>query len=165
MDFLVGPAQTIAAAARLSREMGCVNQLAGQIRGVLLAAAVVPQADRLEIEQAWNCRVDEHYGMTETGLAGAVGCTVPGGYHMWESDLYYEIIDPVTGKPQPEGVRGEIVVTTLTRKAMPFIRYRTGDYSRFLPGPCPCGSVLHRLGRVEARAVPKAFSERNLSNL
>lgn len=160
VDFLVGPAETIAAAAHLSRKMGCAQQLAKQVRGVLLAAAFVSPANRLEIEQTWHCRVDEHYGMTETGLAGAVGCPVPGGYHVWESDLYYEIIDPVSGIPQPEGVRGEIVVTTLTRKAMPFIRYRTGDYSRFLPETCPCGSVLRRLGRVDKRAEPKVFSER-----
>lgn len=166
VDFLVGAAETVAAVARLSQQKGLAPQLAQQVRGVLLAAAFVSPADRLEIEQTWDCRVDEHYSMTETALAGAVGCPAPGGYHVWESDLYYEIIDPVTGLPQPEGVRGEIVVTTLTRKAMPFIRYRTGDFSRFLPGPCPCGSMLRRLGRVEQRAQPKVFSERTTrSNL
>lgn len=166
VDFLVGPAETVAAAARLSRQQGRAQQLADRVRGVLLAAAYVSPGNRSEIEQTWSCRVDEHYGMTETALAGAVGCPVPGGYHVWESDLYYEIVDPSTGIPQPEGVRGEIVVTTLTRKAMPFIRYRTGDHSRFLPGPCPCGSVLRRLARVEKRAEPKAFSERSIrSNL
>ncbi len=163
VDFLVGAAETVAAVARLSRQMGVAPQLAKQVRGVLLAAAFVSKADRSEIEQTWDCRVDEHYSMTETAFAGAVGCPTPGGYHVWESDLYYEIIDPTSGEVQPDGVRGEIVVTTLSRKAMPMVRYRTGDFSRFLPGDCPCGSMLRRLGRVEKRMEPKVFSERRVT--
>lgn len=160
ISFLVGPPGAIAAAARLSRGLGLAEQTAERIRGVLLAAEYVPPEERAQIEDIWSCRVDEHYSMTETGLAGAVGCCVPGGYHIWESDLYYEIIDPETLAPCEAGERGEIVVTTLTRRAMPFIRYRTGDYSRFLPGRCPCGSRLLRLGRVEARAEKKVFASR-----
>lgn len=162
IDFLVGPPGAIAAAARLSRELGLAEQMAGRIRGVLLASEYVPPEDRALIGAIWDCRVDEHYSMTETGLAGAVGCRVPGGYHVWESDLYYEIIDPETLAPCRVGERGEIVVTTLTRRAMPLIRYRTGDHSRFLPGECPCGSRLLRLGRVEARQEKKVFAPRRL---
>lgn len=160
VDFLVGPAETIADVARLSRRLGTSSQLAGQVRGVLLSASYVSPENRAEIERTWDCCVYEHYGMTETGLTGAVGCQAPDGYHIWESDLYYEIIDPDTGALVPDGERGEVVVTTLSRKGMPFIRYRTGDYSRFLPGSCPCGSILRRLDRIEARAVPKVFTER-----
>lgn len=164
IDFLVGPPGAIAAAARLSRELELAEQVAGRIRGVLLASEYVPPDDRALIGALWQCRVDEHYSMTETGLAGAVGCCVPGGYHVWESDLYYEIIDPETLAPCPPGERGEIVVTTLNRRAMPFIRYRTGDHSRFLPGACPCGSRLLRLGRVEAREEKKVFAQRRLTD-
>ena len=113
-----------------------------------------------ELIRVWRCRVNEHYGMTETALGGAVGCPVPGGYHIWASDLYYEIVDPDTGLPLPEGEEGETVVTTLMREAMPLIRYRTGDISRFVPGPCPCGSVLPRLERVRSRPQPKKFVPR-----
>lgn len=162
VDFLVGPPNAIAAAARFSQEIGLVEQVANCIRGVLLAAEYVSQENHTRIGQIWKCQVNEHYSMTETGLAGAVGCCVPGGYHVWESDLYYEIIDPDTGALLPDGERGEIVVTTLSRRAMPFIRYRTGDYSRFLPGECPCGSKLRRLGRVEERTEKKVFVERCL---
>jgi len=57
----------------------------------------------------------------------------------------------------PEGEYGEIVFTTLTRRAMPLIRYRTGDRSRFLQGPCPCGSVLKRLDKVGDRDERKGY--------
>ncbi|MBR4056976.1 MAG: phenylacetate--CoA ligase family protein [Oscillospiraceae bacterium] len=154
---IVGPAETLAAAAARSRETGFDVALGAQLRSVLLAAAYVPQRAVDEIENTWHCRVNEHYGMTETALGGAVGCTEIGAYHVWESDLYYEIINPETGRVLPAGEMGEIVVTTLRREAMPFIRYRTGDRSRFLPGNCACGSAIRRLERVQERPVGKKF--------
>jgi phenylacetate-CoA ligase len=62
-----------------------------------------------------------------------------------------EIVDLETGESLPDGVSGEVLFTTLTRRAMPLIRYRTGDRARMLPGLCPCGSVLRRLGKVQGR--------------
>ena len=149
--------QAVAGAAKRSAVRGLDSALAGQVNSVLLAAAYVSPEHRAAIERLWHCQVNEHYGMTETGLAGAVGCREPGGYHVWESGLYYEIIHPATGRPVPEGERGEIVVTTLNRQGMPFVRYRTGDMSRFLPGSCPCGSALRRLERVGDRPAEKKF--------
>jgi len=156
-DFLAGPAEAMAEPARLSEREGLAPALGARISGVLLSASFVSDADRADIESIWSCRVNEHYGMTETGLCGAVGCTEPGGYHLWESGLYYEIIDSGTLLPVPDGTCGEIVVTTLTDRGMPFIRYRTGDRSRVLPGKCPCGSILRRIERVQARSVGKKF--------
>jgi phenylacetate-coenzyme A ligase PaaK-like adenylate-forming protein len=75
----------------------------------------------------------------------------PERHHVREADLYVEIVDPVTGLPCPDGRQGEIVFTTLTRKGMPLIRYRTGDISCFMAEPCPCGTALPRLGRVAGR--------------
>ena len=106
---------------------------------------------------ATACLTDEEYGMTETGLAGAVGCTLGGGYHPWSSDLYYEVVDPETGAVLPDGQEGELTVTTLGRRGMPLIRYRTGDISRILPGPCPCGSVLPHMARVGDRHCEKKY--------
>jgi phenylacetate-coenzyme A ligase PaaK-like adenylate-forming protein len=103
------------------------------------------------LKQAWGCEVFEHYGMTEMGLGGGVDCAAHSGYHLRERDLYFEIVDPETGVPVPAGHCGEIVFTTLTRKAMPLIRYRTGDISRLLPGSCACGKISPRLERVRAR--------------
>jgi phenylacetate-coenzyme A ligase PaaK-like adenylate-forming protein len=89
--------------------------------------------------------------MTEMGLGGAVDCRARSGGHIREADLYVEIVDPDTGRPLPDGEQGELVFTTLTRTGMPLIRYRSGDLSRFIPEPCPCGTVLRRLAWVKGR--------------
>jgi phenylacetate-coenzyme A ligase PaaK-like adenylate-forming protein len=72
--------------------------------------------------------------------------------HIREPDLLFEIIDPVSGEVLPDGELGEIVLTTLTRRCMPLIRYRTGDISRILTGECPCGCILKRLDNVQGHA-------------
>jgi phenylacetate-coenzyme A ligase PaaK-like adenylate-forming protein len=113
-----------------------------------------------KITKAWGCKVYEHYGMTEMGLGGGVFCEALNGYHLREADMIFEIVDPLTGKRIPDGNYGEIVFTTLTRKGMPLIRYRTGDISRFLIEPCPCGTVLKTMDRVQHRIA----SEVKLSN-
>lgn len=161
---LVGPASAIGGAARYSAQCGLDAALSSQLESVLLAAEFVSDSDWNDIDRFWHCRINEHYGMTETGLCGAVGCSVPGGYHVWESDLYYEVVNPVTGEALPDGQLGEIVVTTLTRKGMPFIRYRTGDISCFSPVACNCGSVLRRLERVHNRPQQKKFTGRQIPN-
>lgn len=122
-----------------------------KLKSVLLSADYVPLAATPVIERAWNAAVYSHYGMTETGLGGGVECACRDGYHLREADLLVEIIDPVTGLPVPDGAEGEVVFSTLTRRGMPLIRYRTGDRARFLTAPCPCGTVLRRLGRVSGR--------------
>ena len=123
----------------------------GRIRSVLLSADYVPKAIVREIGRVWGCPVFNHYGMTEMGLGGGVDCRALAGYHLREADLYFEIVDPVDGSPLPDSETGEVVFTTLTRRGMPLIRYRTGDLAGFLPGPCPCGTVLRRLGHVRGR--------------
>ena len=87
----------------------------------------------------------------ETGLGGGVGCEAREGYHLREADLYFEVVDPISGRPLPDGQPGEIAFTTLTRQAMPLIRYLTGDLAMFLKEPCPCGTSLRRLGKVQGR--------------
>lgn len=123
----------------------------GRISSVLLSADYVPKAVVHEIERVWGSPVFNHYGMTEMGLGGGVDCRALTGYHLREADLYFEIVDPVDGRPLPDGEPGEVVFTTLTRRGMPLIRYRTGDLARFLPGSCPCGTVLRRLDHVRGR--------------
>lgn len=125
------------------------------LRTVLLSADYVSAESRHRIQNAWDCRIFEHYGMTEMGLGCAVSCPALEGCHIREADLYLEIIDPKTGEVLPDGQEGEIVFTTLTRKGMPFIRYRTGDRSRFLTEPCVCGSILKRISRVGDRQMAK----------
>ena len=119
-----------------------------RLKSVLLTTDHVPAAIVQAVEDAWGGTVYNHYGMTEMGLGGGVECAARQGYHLREADMFFEIVDPITGEPLPDGEYGEIVFTTLTRQGMPLIRYRTGDISRFLPGECACGTVLRRLEKV-----------------
>ena len=152
---LVGAPVQALALARFGEE---VAKERFQLRTALLTTDHVPDAIVRALEGAWGCEVFEHYGMTEMGLGGAVDCAAHAGYHLREPDLYVEIVDRATGEPLPEGARGEIVFTTLGRRGMPLIRYRTGDLSRFLPGPCPCGAKLRRLERVRGRIAELRLS-------
>jgi phenylacetate-coenzyme A ligase PaaK-like adenylate-forming protein len=98
--------------------------------------------------QLWNCDVHRHYGLTEMGLGVAVECHAHEGYHFNEADLILEVIDPLTGRVLTEG-EGELVFTTITREGTPLIRYRTNDFARLMPDPCPCGAAtLLRFGPV-----------------
>ena len=72
--------------------------------------------------------------------------------HLRENNVIAEIIDE-NGRPLPDGETGELVITTIGMEAMPLIRYRTGDFTRILPGICPCGSSVIRLDRVHRRAA------------
>lgn len=103
------------------------------------------------LECTWGCTVFDHYGMTEMGLGGGVECQARQGFHLREADLFFEVVHPITGQPVPDGEIGEVVFTSLTRVGMPLIRYRTGDLSRFIPKPCPCGTILRTLGKIERR--------------
>ncbi|MBI5520598.1 MAG: hypothetical protein HY916_11145 [Desulfovibrio sp.] len=106
---------------------------------------------RREVEAAWGCEIFDHWGMTETGYGGGVECAAHSGYHLREADLLLEIAHPGTGEPLRPGETGEILVTTLGRRALPLVCYRTGDAAAWLAGPCICGSALRRLGRVPGR--------------
>lgn len=147
-NALVGaPAQVMALARHpAGRALG-----ADTIKAVLLSTDYIPRAVVAEIEAVWGCPVFEHYGMTEMGYGGGVQCAAQRGYHLREADLFFEVIDPHTGRPCPPGEPGEVVFTTLTRQAMPLLRYRTGDLAAWEQGPCPCGSALPLLGLVQGR--------------
>ena len=83
---------------------------------------------RVEIEQAWDMLATDIYGLSEIiGPGVSQECTYKDGLHVFSDVFYPEIIDPETGKPVEEGQDGELVITTLTKQAMPLLRYRTGD--------------------------------------
>jgi phenylacetate-coenzyme A ligase PaaK-like adenylate-forming protein len=128
---------------------------AASVKTVLLSTEYVSDENRRTIEECWDCKVFEHYGTTESGLGGAMACHMREGYHPREADLIFEIIDPESGRVLPDGEWGEVVFTTITRRAMPFIRYRIGDRGRWLPGPCGCGGALKRLDKIADRAAVK----------
>jgi phenylacetate-CoA ligase len=144
VDCLVGvPTQVLGLAA---------YSVGLRLKSVLLTTDHVPNAILRTVEAAWACTVYNHYGMTEMGLGGGVECTARRGYHLREADLLFEIVSSDTGVPVKDGTPGEVVFTTLSRRGMPLIRYRTGDISRFVPGCCPCGTTLKTLERVTHRA-------------
>ncbi|GBF35219.1 phenylacetate-coenzyme A ligase [Desulfocucumis palustris] len=153
VDSLVGIPTQVLALARCREDPG--KPAAPRLKSMLLTTDHVPGSIAKILRRTWGCPVFNHYGMTEMGLGGAVECRALAGYHLREADLYFEIIDPATGKTVPEGQYGEVVFTTLTRKGMPLLRYRTGDVSRFIPGPCPCGTVMRRLESVRGRLSGK----------
>ena len=126
------------------------------LESVLLSTDQAPRSLAAAVGSTWGCRVFDHYGSTEMGLGGGVECEALDGYHLREADLLFEIVDPDSAAPLPDGSYGEIVFTTLTRQAMPLIRYRTGDRGRFLVEACPCGTALRRLERVRARLCGRA---------
>ena len=149
INVLVGIPTQILSLARFKNSNGSSVSLS--LRSVLLSTDYVSRAIVQELEGTWGCKVFNHYGMTEMGLGGGIECEGFSGYHLREADLYLEIVDPSSGRPVLEGQLGEVVVTTLTRSAMPLIRYRTGDMSRFIPGPCTCKTVLKRLELIKSR--------------
>ncbi|SIO11908.1 DVU_1553 family AMP-dependent CoA ligase [Halodesulfovibrio marinisediminis] len=141
-DCVVGTAAHVLALIKLWEHDGKTES---PVKSVLLCWDASSSAIRNFIEKTWDCRVHTHWGMTETGLGGAVNCPYSNGMHLRETNIYVEITDPETGSLLPDGERGEIVVTTLSRKGMPLIRYRTGDESHIMTNACPCDSPLRRL--------------------
>ncbi len=83
------------------------------------------------------------------GVAGE--CLERSGLHLAEDHFLFEVIDPETLAPVPDGTVGELVVTTLTKEAIPVVRYRTRDLTAILSGPCPCGRTFRRMARVKGR--------------
>ncbi|MDR1954491.1 MAG: phenylacetate--CoA ligase [Candidatus Methanoplasma sp.] len=92
------------------------------------------------------------YGLTEIyGPGIGISCSYENGIHMWDDYLYFEVIDPKTGKVLPDGQEGELVITTLLKEGAPLIRYRTHDLTRIMTGGCPCGSGYPRIDIITGR--------------
>lgn len=123
------------------------------IERALVSGDACPEGVCREIEALLGTRLFPHYGSREMCLGGAVTCQAHEGMHIRENHIIAEIIGP-DGRPLPEGETGELVITTLDMQAMPLIRYRTGDLTRFLPGPCPCGGITRRIGPVRRADNP-----------
>ncbi len=111
------------------------------------------EAMRQRIEQLSGIRAYDIYGLSEI-IGPGVGseCSAQHGLHLFEDHFYPEIIDPETGEPLPDGQEGELVLTTLTKQAMPMIRYRTRDITSIIPEPCPCGRTVRRIERIGRRS-------------
>ena len=122
----------------------------GSLKRALVSGDLCPAAVIEGCESILGSRLFPHYGSREMALGGAITCPAHAGMHLRENHVIAEIVDE-DGKPLPPGEYGELVITTIGMEAMPLIRYRTGDYTRILPGKCPCGSEALRLDTVSRR--------------
>ena len=108
---------------------------------------------RERIEQGAGIEAFDIYGLSEIiGPGVAMECNQHEGMHIYEDYFYPEIIDPDTGDVLPDGEVGELVLTTLSKYAMPMIRYRTRDLTRIISEPCKCGRTIRRIDRISSRS-------------
>lgn len=107
---------------------------------------------RAEIEQRLGLSATDIYGVSEVvGPGISYECWNKDGLHINEDHFLVEVVDPATGEPVPEGKEGELVFTSLTKEALPIVRYRTGDLASVSYRPCVCGRVFARHSKVYAR--------------
>ncbi|MBM4144819.1 MAG: phenylacetate--CoA ligase [Nitrospira sp.] len=123
------------------------------LRRAYLGSEPYSEETRDKIEKFFGIDVYNSYGLSEMNGPGvAFECVNKNGMHLWEDNFIMEIIDPDTGKKLPEGEKGELVLTTLCREAMPILRYRTRDIVMIIPGKCKCGRTHRRISRIIGRS-------------
>ena len=120
----------------------------------IFGAETFSDAMKERLRSGLGIDVFDIYGMTETGGIGTLGmdCSDHSGIHVWMDHYIVEVIDPGTGLPLPDGEEGELVVTSLTREALPVVRYRTGDLTRIVSRErCACGRTHLKIAGVTGR--------------
>ena len=139
--------------AEVMYEMGIDPRRDTKLHTVCIGAEPHSEEQRKRIEQLLGVKAYNCFGMSEMNGPGvAFECPEQNGLHIWEDYVIPEIINPQTLEPVPEGEIGELVLTTINREAMPLLRYRTRDLTRFIPGECPCGRTHRRLARFVGRS-------------
>ncbi len=134
-----------------SREMG-IDLRALPLRVGVFGAEPWTEAMRRRIHAESNVRAHDIYGLSEIiGPGVGIECGELAGLHIFEDHFYPEIVDPVSGTPRPDGEEGELVLTTLSKLAMPMLRYRTHDITSIVPEPCACGRTIRRIRRISRR--------------
>ena len=134
------------------REQGVDPRKVGLAYG-LFGAEPWTEAMRAQLETLWGCAAVDFYGLSEMiGPGVATECVeARDGLHLNEDHFLPEIVEPRTGAPLPDGREGELVLTSLTKEALPLLRYRTGDVTRLDPAPCRCGRTTVRMARIKGR--------------
>jgi phenylacetate-CoA ligase len=124
-----------------------------QLRSGVFGAEPWSEAIRVEIEERLQIAAVDIYGLSEViGPGVACECVeARDGLHIMEDHFLTEVVNPATGEPVPDGEFGELVFTSLTKEAMPVIRYRTGDISALIDEPCSCGRTHRRMARLRGR--------------
>ncbi len=120
---------------------------------VIFGAEPCTDPMRAEIEERLGCTGIDLYGLSEIiGPGVSIECQeAQEGLHIWEDHFYPEVVDPASGEPVGEGEEGELVLTTLTKEAVPVLRYRTGDLTTLNYDTCECGRTMVRMDNVTGR--------------
>jgi phenylacetate-CoA ligase len=139
------------AIAEVAAQQG-VDLRQSKLRVGIFGAEPWSAAMRREIEACMGLKAIDIYGLSEImGPGVACECEQQDGLHAWEDHFIFEIIDPESGQPVPDGHAGELVITTLTKEALPMLRYRTRDITRLTHQPCACGRTHARILRITGR--------------
>ena len=120
---------------------------------VVIGAEPFTDPMRAEIEEALDVTAIDVYGLSEVmGPGVGIECAeAQDGLHIWEDHFYPEVVDPETGDPVEPGEEGELVITSLTKEALPVLRYRTGDITHLYEEECACGRTAVRMGNITGR--------------
>ncbi len=137
--------------AETAEEMG-TSLRETKLRVGIFGAEPWSERMRQEIQAKTGLLALDVYGLSEIiGPGVSIECEHQAGLHIFEDHFLPEIVDPATGDPLPYGAKGELVVTTLTKDAMPVIRYRTGDITSLNPEACACGRTMVRMDKISGR--------------
>lgn len=139
--------------AEVAKEMGIDPAKDLKVKYGLFGGEGSTEAMRRELNDAWGMLATENYGMSELmgpGVAGECECLC--GMHLSEDHFLAEIIDPVTKEVLPEGSKGELIITPLSKEALPLLRYRTKDITTLHYEKCDCGRTTARISKIEGRS-------------
>lgn len=118
----------------------------------IIGAEAWNESSRKRIEKGLACKAYDNYGLTEASGPGvSCECLEQDGLHIWSDYFYPEVVNPKTGELLDEGERGELVLTSLFKEAIPILRYRTGDITRIYKSECECGRTGWMMERVSGR--------------
>ena len=140
--------------AEVAKEIGLDPKKDLKVHTLLLGSELMTEAMRTELYKVWGYDVNltQNYGMSELMGPGVSGeCLELNGMHINEDHFLAEVIDPKTGEVLGPGEKGELVITCLTKEALPLIRYRTRDITRLMYEPCPCGRTTVRMENLSGR--------------
>ena len=137
--------------AEVAKEEGYDIKKDFRLRVGFFGAEPASEGLRQAVREAWGIHYVEAYGLSEIIGPGVAASCPHGGLHVFEDHFIPEIIDPETGEVLPEGQEGELVITPITKQALPLLRYRTKDISRLYYAPCPCGRTIVRMETIKGR--------------
>ncbi len=148
-EIIIGSAQQLFFLSAVLQRRG--RPLGASPKAVIASHGCVPyiltEKAKAMIDRSWN-NLFEYFGITEMGFTVSFDCRVHNGLHLNEVDIYAEVVDPESGEPKAPGEKGELVLTNLSSRAMPILRYRTGYLSSIIEEPCSCGDTLTRRLKV-----------------